>query len=197
MRLDPDITVYYVRHGETDWNAAALAQGHSDIPLNAKGRGQAQHNAERLKSLLGTAPAIPFVSSPLTRARQTMEIVRAGLGLPTTGYRLEPRLQELSFGVREGTSWPGYVADLFGVYEREGVDPWGWAPEGGESYAMGERRVTSVLDELDRDTVIVAHGGISRCIHAALGVVDQHTAIAHQIPQDRVMILHKGKLEWA
>jgi probable phosphoglycerate mutase len=196
MKIDPAVTVYYVRHGETDWNKAALAQGHADIPLNDNGRAQAVRNGARLGALLGRQPKLPFVSSPLARTRETMEIVRAGLGLPPTDYRVDVRLKELGFGICEGVSWPGYVSDLFGVYEREGVDPWGWVPDGGESYAMGQQRVTSFIEELVEDTVVVAHGGISRCIHAALGVLDRHTAIAHPIPQDRIMVLKGGRIEW-
>jgi probable phosphoglycerate mutase len=196
MRIDPAVTVYYVRHGETDWNKAARAQGHSDIPLNDTGRGQARRNGARLKALIGEKPALPFVASPLSRTRETMEIVRGELGLPADDYRVDDRIKELGFGVCEGMSWHDYVTDLRGVYEREGVDPWGWAAEGGESYAHGVARVTSFIEELDRDTVVVAHGGVSRCIHAALGVLDRDTAIDHLIPQDRIMVLRGGRIEW-
>ena len=58
--LQPGVTIYFVRHGQTPWNAASLAQGHSDIALNDLGRAQALGNAERLAALLrqaGTDPA--------------------------------------------------------------------------------------------------------------------------------------------
>jgi probable phosphoglycerate mutase len=196
MRIDPAVTVYYVRHGETDWNKAARAQGHSDIPLNDTGRGQARRNGARLRALIGERPTLPFVASPLSRTRETMEIVRGELGLPADDYRVDDRIKELGFGVCEGMSWKDYVTDLRGVYERDGIDPWGWAAEGGESYANGVARVTSFIEELDRDTVVVAHGGVSRCIHAALGVLDRDKAIDHLIPQDRIMVLKDGRIEW-
>src|ERR1700690_2748694 len=76
---------YFVRHGETDWNAEHRLQGQLDIPLNALGRRQAAHCAEVLRRLIAragkTAEDFAYVASPLSRARETMEILRDGLGL--------------------------------------------------------------------------------------------------------------------
>ncbi len=75
--------------------SAGRLQGHRDIPLNDKGRGQAAHCGEVLRDLLareGRDPAsLDFVSSPLGRATETMELVRPALGLARDGYRIEPR----------------------------------------------------------------------------------------------------------
>lgn len=197
MRLDPAITVYYVRHGETEWNAAQRTQGHTDIPLNENGRAQARRNGVRLRTLLGDAPQLSFVASPLSRACETMEIIRDELGLASAGYRTDERIKELGFGVSEGVRWPDYVASLFAAEARDGVDPWTYAPEGGESYATGFTRASGFFESLAEDTVVVAHGGISRCVHAALGVLERRDAIAHLIPQDKVMVLRAGRLDWA
>ena len=71
-------TVYYLRHGETDWNVAGRLQGNQDTPLNARGEGQAIHCGEVLRDLLardGVDPgALDYASSPLMRARRTMEL---------------------------------------------------------------------------------------------------------------------------
>ena len=75
--LKPGVTLYFVRHGETDWNAAKRYQGRRDIPLNATGRAQARRNGRVLADLLGSrAAALDHVASPLRRARETMEILR-------------------------------------------------------------------------------------------------------------------------
>lgn len=87
-----------IRHGETDWNARMLLQGSADIPLNERGVEQA-HDAARL---LRGQPWSRVVTSPLSRARETGEIIAAALGLdaPT----VVPDLVERSFGNLEGES---------------------------------------------------------------------------------------------
>src|SRR5260370_25534521 len=70
--------LYLARHGETDWNAAGRWQGHTDIPLNAKGRAQ----AEAVASALQGAGLSGIVSSDLSRAYETAKIVGERLGLP-------------------------------------------------------------------------------------------------------------------
>src|ERR671914_1678559 len=98
--------LYYIRHGETDWNAGHRLQGQADTPLNAAGEGQAQRCGEILGKLLKSREQDPvdldYVSSPLSRARVTMELIRTALGLPATGYRIDPRLVEMSFGEWDG-----------------------------------------------------------------------------------------------
>jgi histidine phosphatase superfamily protein (branch 1) len=96
------VTIYFLRHGETDWNRALRYQGQHDIPLNEQGRAQARRNGEALRALLPDIAAAEFVASPLSRARETMEIARAGLGLAPSGYRVDDRLKELHYGHWEG-----------------------------------------------------------------------------------------------
>ena len=98
----PTPVIYYVRHGLTDWNAQQRLQGRHDVPLNAEGCAQAVRCGEILRELLlrtSRAPAdLDYVSSPLVRARRTMELVRATLGLEPGGYPLDARLVEIAFG---------------------------------------------------------------------------------------------------
>ena len=67
------VPFWFLRHGETDWNAQGLSQGNVDIPLNPTGYAQARSAAERLRRR-GIAT---IVTSPLARARVTAEIVIA------------------------------------------------------------------------------------------------------------------------
>jgi broad specificity phosphatase PhoE len=88
----PRPTVYYIRHGETDWNVGGRLQGRRDVPINARGRTQAAHCGEILRDLLardGRNPAeLDYISSPLGRATETMELARPALGLPAQGSRI-------------------------------------------------------------------------------------------------------------
>ena len=86
--------IYFLRHGQTDWNAERRFQGHLDIPLNETGRGQASRNGRALAAAIGEAGAFDFVSSPLVRASETMEIVRREMGLDPKAYRTDLRLRE-------------------------------------------------------------------------------------------------------
>jgi probable phosphoglycerate mutase len=76
----PTPTIYYMRHGETAWNAEGRLQGTLDIPLTDRGRAQASHAGHVLADLLKRdgrdKASLPFVASPLGRARSTMELVR-------------------------------------------------------------------------------------------------------------------------
>src|SRR5262245_42381695 len=104
--LKPGISIYFVRHGETDWNLAQRYQGRRDIPLNATGRAQATRNGRVLAQALGHAAGqLDYVASPLVRATETMEIIRREIGLPPRGYRTDDRLREIGYGNWEGELW--------------------------------------------------------------------------------------------
>ena len=104
----PAPVIYYIRHGETSWNAEGRLQGAQDIPLNDLGRKQAAHAGNVLADLLKRDgrdnAALPFVASPLQRARATMELVRGALKLPPEKYALDDRLREIGYGVWEGST---------------------------------------------------------------------------------------------
>ena len=61
------VTIYLLRHGETDWNQQGRIQGSTDNSLNAKGREQ----ASAVASQLATVSVDHIYSSGLTRAVQT------------------------------------------------------------------------------------------------------------------------------
>src|SRR5271170_2051772 len=106
----PMPTIYYIRHGETGWNAEGRFQGSKDIPLNDLGRTQAVAAGEILGRLLASdghqAATMPFVSSPLGRARMTMELARGALKLAPADYSIDGRLREIGYGHWEGLTLP-------------------------------------------------------------------------------------------
>ena len=141
--------LYYVRHGETDWNRAARLQGRRDTSLNARGREQAVCCGEILRAIFarnGQNPAaLDYVASPLKRARETMEGMRAPLGLSPPAYRLDPRLAEMAFGDWEGLTLAEVAMrdpDAFAARER---DKWTFVPPNGESYQQLSVRVGRIV----------------------------------------------------
>ncbi|MDD9910665.1 MAG: histidine phosphatase family protein [Ahrensia sp.] len=191
-----DPKLYLVRHGQTDWNAQHRFQGQRDIPINATGRGQARRSGETLKSILDDPTALDYVASPLSRARETMEIIRQVLGLPTVGYRTDGRLKEVSYG-----AWEGYttheVKDLIPKERRRRKnDKYNFIPPQGESYAMLLARVLSWLPYVERDTVVVAHGGVIRVLMHHLGGMDPTDAVNLVVPQDRILLWDGETPQW-
>jgi probable phosphoglycerate mutase len=98
LRLPKGGELYFSRHGETQANVEHRFSGKLDTPLTANGRAQAQRIGEILLEELGPQPKLHFVSSPLHRARTTMEIVRGVLELPREGYTVDERITEIDLG---------------------------------------------------------------------------------------------------
>src|SRR5262245_62610644 len=98
----PRPTLYYVRHGLTDWNMQGRLQGRQDTPLNATGQQQAKRCGEILHDLLTrdgrSAADYGYASSPLVRARVTMDILLATLELPPAACPLDARPSESASG---------------------------------------------------------------------------------------------------
>ncbi|MEK9279010.1 MULTISPECIES: histidine phosphatase family protein [unclassified Bradyrhizobium] len=192
-------TIYFLRHGETEWNALGRLQGTKDVPLNARGRVQAVQAAGILADLFKRdgrdKTALPFVSSPLGRARSTMELVRAKLALPATHYSLDDRLREIGYGTWEGLTLAESEASDPEVYARRLADKWSVAPQGGETYAAVQLRMLDWYESLLVDTVAVAHGGTARALMVALGIETPASAAELYIEQGAVYVFRDGRLE--
>lgn len=190
----------FLRHGETDWNAEGRLQGGRDIPLNEKGLAQAETAGRIVGRILGRdkgrLEAFDYVSSPLGRARRTMELARGALGLEPFAYRLDERLRELSFGRWEGMTWPEVQVDDPGAAARRDADKWSLVPPGGESYAMLCERIRPWLETIECDTVAVAHGGVARCLLHLLAGAATERAPKSDIWQGRVLVFDAGRYRW-
>ena len=104
-----DMTVYLIRHGETDYNKQKQLQGRSDIPLNAYGRELAEITGRALKDV-----TFDFVySSPLNRAMETAKLLLGDKEVPVFS---EERIIEISFGEHEGKS---YHPDHFTITDKD------------------------------------------------------------------------------
>jgi probable phosphoglycerate mutase len=192
----PGPILYYLRHGLTDWNTEGRLQGGRDTPLNARGRGQAERCVEILRDLFardGRAAAdLHYVSSPLMRATETMDIVRRGLGLPAGDYARDPRLKEIAFGDWEGLTYLDVLKRDRHVVDQREAGKWLFRPPGGETYEEVARRVGEWYATLDRDTVVTAHGGTARALIGYLGIAAPEDA-AHQPVEQGCVYLFANK----
>jgi broad specificity phosphatase PhoE len=184
--------LYFVRHGETDFNVAQRLQGQYQTSLNAHGRQQAAHSGKLLKDLFVRdrfqAGDFDYVSSPLNRARETMEIVRGVLGLDPTAYDTDGRLMEISYGVWEGLTLAEVKEREPGVLERRERDKWDFAPPGGESYRDVAKRVAEWYASVTRDTVVTAHGGTARVLMANFHILPDEEATHAEVGQGVVSV---------
>jgi len=151
------VAFWFLRHGETDWNAQGISQGNVDIPLNATGVAQARAAGVKLRNR-GIAT---IVASSLSRARVTAEFVGETLGLPVA---LDPDLREVSFGVQEGQTMSGWFADwVSGAF----------TPDGAEPFAALRRRAVAAVNRATANppaVLVVSHGALFRSLRYAMGI---------------------------
>jgi broad specificity phosphatase PhoE len=194
----PAPTIYYIRHGETEWNADGRLQGTQDIPLNDLGRKQAADAGSILADLFArdgrSEQPLAFVASPLGRARSTMELVRGALELPPADYSIDDRLREIGYGDWEGSTLRQMQASDPEVFAKRQADKWTVPPPGGESYAAVQIRMRDWYDSLLVDTVAVAHGGTARALMVALGIETSASAADLTIEQGAVYVFGDGGL---
>lgn len=190
--------IYFIRHGETDWNVERRMQGQLEVPINANGKMQAARNGRVLRDLIGDGAGFDFVSSPQLRTRMTMEIIRAEMGLDPAGYRTDDRLKEINKGAWQSFLWLE-IAERFPAevisYDR---DRWNATPpgEGAESFAALHARVCAWLTAVERNTVVVSHGGPMRCIRRHLLELGDEETQTLRVPQDQVLCIRGRELSW-
>jgi broad specificity phosphatase PhoE len=153
--MDPT-TFYFVRHGESEGNAARVFTGQTDSPLTARGRRQAAMVAEELAK----EKFDRIVSSDLSRARDTAEVIARPHGLPV---EIVPELREINVGDRTGTPFD----------ETRGLPNWNddgfvsWP--GGETLDQVLARTLGAIERLTLESpgktiLFVGHGGVNRIL---------------------------------
>jgi len=166
MSFEP-YTVTFLRHGESIGNVENRFQGHADFPLTDRGRAQARALAERWKS-----EGVTFdqaISSPLSRARETAEIICAALLVP---LELDPDWMEINNGILAGlddeqaeqiSPRPAFITPYTHT-GKTGESRW-------EVYLRAGRNIQKLLDRSPGRFLIVAHGGIlNMALYALLGI---------------------------
>ena len=168
------MSLYYVRHGQTDWNVECQLQGKSDIPLNATGFSQAEQTRDLLKGMKIDC----IYCSPLTRAKQTAEIINQ---VTQCEIKIEPRLEERGFGDLEGF-------DL----RKKKIDLWSFEQSlcpGAEGMQEFFDRVQSFLKDIqedikDKNYLLVAHGGVYLPVHEFFKGMDRNSDLMKLVPEN-------------
>lgn len=159
--------IYFVRHGQTDWNKALRWQGSSDIELNRTGREQARAIRQWFNDQNIEPPAI--VSSPKKRARTTAEGIAATTGLTVIS---EPVFCEVGLGEFEGKTTEE-LQDQYGSVFEQWIGAFHLvAPPGGENLEQAIKRMSpklkSYIEHYGDQLVVVAHQAILMAMKAAL-----------------------------
>ncbi len=166
----PHTSFFFLRHGVTDHNQLRLVMGQLDIPLNAEGRRQAESAARLLRG----SGIRAIASSPLSRARETAEIVARLIGAEITVIE---GLQERHWGSLTGRSHH----ELFRL-------PPSATPDGAEGAAAFAARILAALGDLPQPgpVLVVAHAGACRVLRRAMGLDDGEAPVPNAIPLEFV-----------
>lgn len=171
-----------------------------DIPINAVGREQAVRNGRVLARIFAENGREPddfrWVSSPLGRCRETMELIRAEVGLPSDEYHIEPRSIETSFGEWEGCTIAELKETAGEAIRERRRDRWEFRPPGGESYKELSHRIAPWFQGIAEDSVIVSHGGVSRVVRGLLVKAESSQIPFLEVPQDKIMHISEGAFSW-
>lgn len=178
--------IWFLRHGETEWNAKRRIQGQLESTLTERGVWHAGEQAKIMAPILADNPRC--IVSPLLRARHTAEIALGG-----AEFGLDPRLMEIDAGSWQGlyyddviTRFPDLATDQMTAMELFSNAP------GGEGLDAFKARIHAVLEEIDQPTVIVAHGLWGQVARAKLRGLDDEAARRLDNLQGVVYLLDHG-----
>ena len=178
--------IWFLRHGQTEWNLERRLQGGRDSPLTPLGVTQAETQAQLLAPELDQIKNEPvglFVS-PLGRALQTAQIALAGREFVT-----DDRLSEIGTGL-----WEGRLRDdVTAGSHIDGGDLmlYASAPQG-EGFDRFEARILAFLNDLEGPSVIVSHGLLGKVLRGLVQGLDRDGMDRLNNLQGCVYVLENG-----
>lgn len=161
------MTLYFVRHGETEWNVKKKIQGKTDIPLNEKGVEQARCLADQLKKEHLNIGRV--YTSPQLRALQTAQIAAEALGAECITLN---GLREMDMGDWEGLDWKTIEENYGEIYYHWDSHRRYTKTPHGESYHEVLERTLQTLSELlefeAQDALVVSHSAVLMALRCYL-----------------------------
>ena len=190
--------VVFVRHGETAWNLEARFQGSTNTQLAATGQEQARNNGQMINRLCLDGRLdkddISIISSPLARAHETASIICDELGMKVP-LRSDDRIREISMGRWEGLTSQEVKDKYYEERKTRKLDPWQFAPEGGESCAHRLPEVQGFLKNLTPNTIVITHAGILRIVFHFLANLETKQASQLKVPHNGIFLWQKGNFD--
>jgi len=173
--------LYFVRHGQTEWNAIHRMQGQWNSDLNQLGRDQADVNGK----LLANSGIEAMFASPLDRTRQTADIINQHLAIPVS---YDDRIMEWDCG-----DWSGHLyADVKIRWAKEWssreADPFNYRGPNCENYPDMIERASKFLADLEQhaamNIAVVSHGMIGKVMVSLLMGYGETAMLALSQPND-------------
>lgn len=144
--------IYFVRHGQTEYNITGRTQGQSDVPLNEEGKRQAKEVAEKLKNHHFDI----IYCSPLIRAKHTADEINKFHNLP---LNFENRLMERYAGERQGLFYRDLTDEEKALWR---TNPERWGAETRKEFYDRCVSFYKEIENSDKDILLVSHGGVWR-----------------------------------
>ena len=165
--------------------------------MTERGRAQAFRMGQVLRRHIDNIEAFTLLSSPLTRTKQTAEIVCDAIDRSYEEIRFDDRLKEISWGNWEGHTRTEIESKWPGIYDRRRENKWEFQPPNGESYALLSNRVEKWLAETSEDDklIVISHGASGRAIRGVYGKMEPGAAIGLSEPQDAFFLLSMGDIQ--
>ncbi len=183
------LTIFFVRHGQTEWNASGRMQGRANSDLTGIGRQQADANGR----LLARLSIEGLYASPLERTRQTAEIVQRHVPLPVT---YDARLVEWDCGDWSGHRYAEVQARWPEEWAAYRADRFNYRGPNCETYPDMIARVQPFLDALragaERRVAVISHGMIGRVMVSLLLGHDRQQMLSYHQPNDVVFAVEIG-----
>ena len=157
------MTLYVIRHGESESNVQGKWGGQYNTPLTSKGLEQAKQSADNLADINFEI----IVSSSLIRVRQTAEIIQKKVSVPLI---LSDDFVERNMGVYEGLTQEEIMRKYPDLWNRHCTRALDDAPTNGKTYRQFHARINNALiklkeDYFDKNVLLVTHGFVARVIN--------------------------------
>lgn len=175
--------IYFIRHGETDWNVEKRTQGVYDIELNDNGRNQVHKTGIYLRDYRKLNPDVIY-SSPLKRARETSEIISSYINYDKNNIIYNSNLVEKYYGIIDGKTekevnklcqdylnqeneWKNIKDPILRIEKLKEHEELLYTQYGLEKNIDAINRCKIFMDELNKNSyetvIIVSHGGLIKC----------------------------------